>query len=719
MKRRGNFLIFLLVGVAIYAVMATILAMPLLGNHGIQERLRIDTLIGNSGRVGQDLNLTVNGSGFDAQTSFFMALDSGNQQAIITRAETFGAIHTILKNGHTLYLGSRNRKVLQFDISQPEHPKYQNKSSMTGKPTALAMSGNTLWAASGFGEIGPWGSRPYRQTSSILALASDDEGVLYAAAAKQGLLIFRPQPKENPPRKIGSLELPGSALSIAVTDRLACISAANVGLHLCDISDPENPRLISTLPWPGTNQRIAIKRNLAFLSSGNLFAVIDIQNPQHPQVLAQLPLPRARDIVITDNLALLASGNSGLLVIDITDPANPFLTGHLTPGDLIHCLAVDGNHAYLGTENTGLLVVDLKRLNLSPDWRPSTPGSHKLPESIAKTLKLQWKKLQEEAGEQTISLLPDDIRVKDTAAIGQTTYLASDFGLIIIDQNEPPHIGVLQQPFALTTEIELAGDTAYICGGKQTTICGEPKPARKVIGPGMQIFDISDPPHPRAQGFVKTDNMILKMLIRKDRAYLAVKGEGVLIVDLSDPDHPRVLGIAALPWPEQVFAGYLDIYLNDEVLYIANGRAGLHVFDVSDPADPQRVAAINSPGGWVNCLAGNQKQLFTYNFSNDLQIYDINKNPKFPRLTGNLARFSSVKNIKLLENTLEIESPLGFGISRALPLFAEKIKLHGSSQARLTFPSPLFPGDYFLYAFNNNQGQQKSPGVIHIKAGQK
>jgi len=711
MKIRKGTLAFILLAALIYTGMVIVLALPLLGHRGMPEGLRVEAASSSRGKVGQPLHLTVEGTGFDKETRFMLVLDSGNQQAIISSTETLGATDTILRDGHTLYLGSRNGEVHRYDISQPEQPKFQSSYSMQGKPTALALANGTLWAASGLGEIRTWKTPAYRSAAMITDLTADTEGILYATTGKQGLIILRPQAGDKPPRQIGSLDLPGAALAIVVADRLAYVLCSNVGLHICDISDPENPRLISTLPLSGSNQSIAVKENLAFLGSNNQFVVVDLQDLRKPRVLGQLPTSRIQDIDIDNNLALLATGGSGLLAVDITDPANPFISGHLSPGDTIRCLSVDGDRAYLGTGNAGLLVVDLKRLSQHPDWRPGFMVSPKSVIPIAMALQLYGAKLPAEVIEKATSQLPHDFNVTDAAEIGPTTYLASECGLIIIDRNEPAHMEVLQQPLAATTEIVLAGTTAYISGGKRSV------PYGKETGPGLQIFDVSDPVHPRARGFVETDDKILKILTQGNRAYLAVKGQGVQIVDVRDPDHPEVMGMAELPWPEQAFAGYLDIYLNDDMLYIANGRAGLHVFDVSDPRQPQRVAAINTPGGWVDRLAGDGKQLFSDNFNTKLQRYDISR-PEFPRQTGTLDRFLFTSNIDISENTLRIEFSNGFGIARALPLPAENVALHGSTRADLSFAAPVFPGEYMLYAFNQ-QGRQQMPGIIRIEADQK
>lgn len=717
MKMHKKTLTFILLAALVYGGGMILLALPLLSHHGIPQELQIDAVSSNRGKVGQPLHLNVTGTGFDQETRFMLVLDSGNQQAIISATETSRGTHTMLRDGDTLYLGSQERKIYQYDISQPDQPKYQTNYSMFGKPTALIQLNGAIWAASGLGELSLLGEIDDRPVDTITELAADARGNLYATAALQGLVVLRPDPQNIHAREIGSLELPGSTLSIAIADHLAYISSARAGLHICDISNAEHPRLISTLPWPGSNQSLTIKENLVFLSSTTELVIIDVQNPQQPHVLSHLPLAASYDMEIHDNLLLLAAGNCGLLAVDITDPAHPFISGHLTPGDMIRCLSVDGDRAYLGTDKAGLLVVDLKELGHHPAWRPNLIISPGTTTTVSSALQLYGKNLPAEVLGRALSQIPLECRKYDTTAIDSTTYLATDCGLIIINPNQPDPIEIVQEPLASAKEIQQVGTTAYISGTKQSTFDHPLKPVSIETGPGLQVFDVSDPTHPRARGFVETDDIILKMRIQENRAYLAVKKQGVLIVDLSDPDHPQVMGVAKLAWPEQNFANYLDIYLNGDVLYIANGRAGLHVFNVSNPRQPQHIAAINTPGGWINHLAGDKAQLFAYNFNNDLQRYDITE-PESPRLTGTLDRFANMRDISIHENTLRIEFTGSFGLNRALPLPAEAVDLHGSTEADLNFSAPVFAGDYLLYAFNQ-QGRQQWPGLIHIEADQK
>ncbi|WP_432823376.1 LVIVD repeat-containing protein, partial [Trichloromonas sp.] len=492
MKIRKRTLAIILLAVVAYLGMVIGLALPLISRYSMHEELQLIAVSSSRNKVGQPVHLTVEGAGFGKKTNFMLSLDSGNQQAIVYDSETSWPIDTILKIGSTLYLGDRDRKVHRFDISRPDRPEYQISYSLGDRPTALAEIDGSPWAASGYGEIGPLGERAARPVETIVDFTGDAEGVLYAAAARQGLVVFRQ--KNGTAVKIGALALPGSALSIAVAGNTAYVASVRGGLHICDISSPETPRLLSTLPLAGNNQALAVKDTRVFLSSADQFTVIDVQNRLQPRVLAQLPLTKANAIVIHNNLALLAAGSAGLLAVDISDPARPFLAGHLTPGDVIRCLAVAGDRAYLGTGSAGLLVVDLNRLSLNPEWRPGPLHAPKSKVELTKALRRHATSLWGELAAQAEIQLPPGCYAADAARIGPATYLATDCGLLILDRDQPGRLQVRQQPLAFAGEIAVDGSTAYVSGGRQST---ELKPASKESNPGLQVFDVSEPAQPR------------------------------------------------------------------------------------------------------------------------------------------------------------------------------------------------------------------------------
>lgn len=704
--------------VALYAALVAILAMPLLGQSRRSEPLRLDQTDLRQGILGQPLTLTLDGSGFDDETRFSLILDSGNQQAIVDRIETFGSVYTILRDGSALYLGIRARRVHQFALPNADHPEFLRKYSLPDHPTSLLRHRGQVWVATGAGKVARLDRSdqpsPPRLCGVIAQIATDEDGTLYVAAGKQGLMIFRPPTDQVNPKPLGVLKLPGTILNVLVAGKLALLGGIRTGLHLCDLRDPSAPKRLATLPLTEIIQDIALRDHLAILATTEGLVVVDIADPRHPSVLSRLPLGKLYKVAIEGNRALVAAGAGGLLVVDLARPEQPRITGHLTPGDSVHCLTVNGERAYLGTENAGLLVVDLKRLHGHPEWRPRpnpvpypiTLGARHAPltDNQLATLTTAVKRR-----------LPANCDIQSLACDATTAYFGAECGLAIASLRNPEKVRLLRQPLTCVGGIWLSGATAYVAGAKPS---GPPDNLHKPSAvKGLQIFDLGDPRQPRAQGFIKTDHPVQQVLIDRDRAYLVMSKRGITMVDIGDPTRPRPLGTIELPWPERHFANYHRIYLRDDVLYIACGRAGLQIFDVGDPTAPRCLGAINTPGGWITRLAGQNDQLFIQNFNNDLQLYDIGA-PRSPRLTGTLDRFSGTQAIDIHDGKLRMSFSSNLRTERALPLVAEKVDPRSSAQVELVFPAPAFAGDYRLYAFNR-QGRQRLPGVIHIAADQK
>ncbi len=108
-------------------------------------------------------------------------------------------------------------------------------------------------------------------------------------------------------------------------------------------------------------------------------------------------------------------------------------------------------------------------------------------------------------------------------------------------------------------------------------------------------------------------------------AYLASGTNGLHVVDVSDPANPRRVGSCDTPgsaWGVTVTGHYA---------YVADYYGGLQVIDVSDPANPQRVGGYRSGVVWDVAVSGQ----YAYVASEDagLQIIDVS-DPTRPRRVG-------------------------------------------------------------------------------------
>lgn len=716
MSRRASLLI--LGALVVYVGLAVVLALPLLGRREPAEELRLDAIDHQRGEVGRPLPLRVSGAGFDEDTRFTLILDSGNQQAVVQSMPTFAQVRTLLKDGRSIYLGTGDRRIRRIDLDRPETAHQEHYGNMSGQPTALLKTGETVLAASGQGELSSISSdrqlRRGRKTDTMFDLAAGPENTLLVAAGKQGLLVFPADEAIDAPGPMGAHPFPDAALAVTCSGHLVFVGTAKSGLHICDLADPANPRLLAQLPLPGIVQYITIHGPLALVATSAGLSIVDVRNPRRPQLLKNLALGRTTyQVLAAGDRAYLAMGALGLLQIDIRDPLNPQVTGHLTPGDSVRRFALDDERAYLGTDGAELLVVDLERLAGHPQWRPATGKSIPPVRPSAKGLELAAEELETFLA-RSREQLPTNCSVEELAYNANAFYLATDdCGLVSLPREESSDLQRPEQALATVWGLWLTEKTLYAYGSK-TSLESTPLVPRQY---GVEIFSLDDPRHPQSIGFIATANAVSQLRPHEDRLYLTVTQQGVEIFDVHDPHRPQALGTIQLPWPEQAFADAQNFYLGDGLLYLANGRSGLQVFDVSDARRPRRIGALNVPGGRLTRIAGAGDQLFVYNLTGDLQLYDI-VNPRKPVLIGSLDRIAGARALEVIGNKLSLRS-LGFEkIERALPLVAEKVDLKNSAQAELVFSPPVFPGDYRLYAFDA-RGRRVLPSLIRVEEPQK
>lgn len=715
MSRRASLLI--LGALVVYVGLAVVLALPFLGRREPAEKLRLDAIDHQRGEVGRPLPLRVSGAGFDGDTRFTLVLDSGNQQAIVRRMPTFAQVRTLLKDGRNIYLGTADRRIWRIDLDRPETAHEERHWNMSGQPTALFKTGETLWAASGQGELSRVSSegklRQDRKTDTMLDLAAGPENTLLVAAGKQGLLIFPADRAFDAPGPMATLSFPDAALAVTCSGRLLFVGTAKSGLHICDLADPANPRPLAQLPLPAAVQHITIHGPLALVATSTGLAIVDVRNPRRPLLLKNFALGKVYQVLAAGDRAYLAMGALGLLQIDLRDPLNPQVSGHLTPGDSVRRFALDGERAYLGTDGGELLVVDLERLAGHPQWRPATGKAIPPVRPSAKGLELAAEELETFLA-RSREQLPTNCLVNELTYNANALYLATDCGLVSLPRDESSDLQRPEQTLATVRGLWLTEETLYAYGAKVSHESATPSMPRQY---GVEIFSLDDPRHPQSTGFIATTSAVSQLRPHEDRLYLTLTQQGVEIFDIHDPHRPQALGTIRLPWPEQAFSDAQNFYLGDGLLYLADGRSGLQVFDVSDARRPRRIGALNPPGGRLGRIAGAGDQLFVYNQTGDLQLYDI-ANPRKPVLIGSLDRISSVQRLEITGNKLSLRAVGAGKIERALPLVAEKVDLKNSAQAELIFSPPVFPGDYRLYAFDV-RGRRVLPTLIRVEEPQK
>lgn len=181
-------------------------------------------------------------------------------------------------------------------------------------------------------------------------------------------------------------------------------------------------------------------------------------------------------------------------------------------------------------------------------------------------------------------------------------------GTSILDVSDPTSPQMVRQlknpPHTHTHKVQIAGDILII-NYEQHGSGGPPERA------GIQILDISDPPHPKEIGFFSTGGKGVHRVwyTGGDYAYLSATPEGftdriMMIVDIFDPTAPREVSRWWIPgmwasggeqptWPTELRYAAHHPVVWEERAYLGFWDAGVIILDISDLANPKQISRLS------------------------------------------------------------------------------------------------------------------------------
>ncbi len=108
------------------------------------------------------------------------------------------------------------------------------------------------------------------------------------------------------------------------------------------------------------------------------------------------------------------------------------------------------------------------------------------------------------------------------------------------------------------------------------------------IGEGekLTILDISTPTSPTVAGQTALPVPALSVSLSGNYAYTTIAYDDFCIVDVSYPTNPTVVGCYDTPGDTPWGKTSWDVFVSDDIAYVAAGAGGLRVLDVGDPTNP-------------------------------------------------------------------------------------------------------------------------------------
>lgn len=460
----------------------------------------------------------------------------------------------------------------------------------------------------------------------------------------------------------------GPAMDVAIAGPYAYVAVGSVGLQSFYLLN--NSRAVGLCDTPGSAVSVAMRDNLAFVAcrSGGL-QVVDTTNPFNLQIVgASMDCRDARSVSLSGTLAIVADGNNGLVILNITNPRQPALKGrYQTEGFCSDAVGVP-DRVYLASSM-------MEILDITKPENPRRIGSHYMvPTHISKSS--AWESgIYIARGEfgtyqlTTTEAIPQRFATHKTArfamdlAVNETHAFIADetFGIDVVDLSQMPVVNSIAARFIGEAPRGMALSSNYLYASS---------------GSRISVFNLQDPSAPLSAGFVFVPDSDLRDLVASGRyLYAADYQNGLHIFDLEDPRKPRLAGSHLSPFslPESVAVSGSYAYLADfegvkiidvanpaqpalvssyrgtgnylacrgvavkgKYAYVAAGRSGLHVVDLTDPLNPRGVGYYQTTGDAVS-VAINLPALYLADTLAGLITLDLS-NPESPtKIGGNTA----------------------------------------------------------------------------------
>ncbi|MBK8539098.1 MAG: hypothetical protein IPL60_03685 [Ardenticatenia bacterium] len=386
--------------------------------------------------------------------------------------------------------------------------------------------------------------------------------------------------------------LPDRVMDLALAGDHVAALLRRQGLVLLDISRPAEPRLMGQSgPWPlgDAALALAVSGDLAVVGSADALLTVDLTDPQRPTRRGELRLGICSDVALVGKRALCAN-SSAVEVIDVSQPDLPLPLEAIAMNDGVRGIAATDDLIYVG-HGSALAVLDLK-----------LPSDSRIVH-------------QEPLGMEAHQLQLDGGRI----------YAADRGRLSVLDLTQP------RAPKLLSTlRLEQPSD------GTRETYGLSAQGGRVLMADDMaalQVIDVADPRAPRkVGGFADLRYAQAVALGSTDRAVVEDwAGSAQLQVwDLLNPAAMRLVGASNR---SGIGAGTGRIGLGGRLACAARQSQGILLFDIGDPAQPQLLSTLVTPGIARHCLLLGTWALVAGDRS--FAVVDIS-NPSSPRVLGQL-----------------------------------------------------------------------------------
>lgn len=647
--------------------------------------------------------LDLQGSGFDRDTSVSLVMDVSNHDMVIHHYPLEGFFNTSLIAEDLLFLGS-NEGLMVVSLADQDAPRLL-KTYLQGRPVIdLHYADGYLFAACGrLGlvvmslEQDKLSVEAEIWTGDTTTLSHFHQGYLYVSGHSNGLQVYD---LSNPDqiKQIGRMQLDKAIRSLAFYGDLLYLSDRSDQLYLYDCSNPTDLREIDRLKFVTPVRSILVKGPTMYVSSGESLQLFSLTDPKRPDpIISWNDFSSIGRVVGGKDHVYVVDRHTGLRIVDVRDHSiteqKEFAAGLQT--------IVEGQaYLYVTGSLGGLMIVDKLRLR----------------------------------SRQVAKWISPVISANDVIVAEDTFYLANFVGMAQVDKNNG---AVTAIPFVSRRSGSLARYQEFLfaaqadAGIKILDVSHHPEPQLAADWPGLfanrllvvgdylvvsyhpsgvQLIDLADISSPHILDQLDSPH-ILSMATEGDYVFCMTYGSGMLTYRVHLSGRLELISRFAPPFPAQHFDQQVDIDVRDGTAYIANGRSGLLLVNVKNPAQPQLISTVALPG-YSKGVRFHDNLVYVVSLRHGISVVDVSSAVR-PRLAGVLP-LSRLSKFLLIDDDLLYFFQDSSGMAAIpLPQFAEKIRIRSGRKLSATLPAPNYPGRYNLQ-ISNRRGMVTHNAVVEF-----
>ncbi len=640
----------------------------------------------------EGVSLTLDGSNLTQNLPAYLSLDAANRRAIVGNLPVAGSAIDIQIVNQQAFIESQLAGVKLYDLSDPSKPAIQREIFGPGQHVWHSeVDEGSLYLSSWVSGLLiyslPYNKQPPHRIFEN-AIASAHRGRhIFIASGNKGLSIFEYSKEVKRSRPLARLALPGFTLDLAVFGDFLVTASMKGGLHLIDISDPENPQLVQTVTGQKQYETLWVADDILYASDRDRQLDIFRLAEKRLNLVGQIPLVgRVRGYDLKGTRLYISEASYGVSVLDVRDPEHPHRIGFVGTSGEPRGLALYGDYLYVASSSQGVQIVDTRLI-----------------EPI-----------------NLLASIDTPINALDLVLDGPWLYAADGFGgLQVIDRSDLNNLKFVANfpTLSSATALVKTGDIVFV-----------------LIGSGLIGVDVSDPLQPKMVCQLALDIRLSDLAVRGSTLFVSSYDEKLLKIDISDPSQPQVtetvdlpgrphrialsgadvfiaaeksgllvvhfspdqpgelIGILTRPWPMSDFSQAVGIAVRDGLAYLIQGEEGLQIIDIRHPEKPKETAFIPLPGMALSLSLSEAFAVVATRW-NGYYFIDISQ-PGNPQLAANLYFPRSNGKFKIEGDRLYTTGHSN-GIN-VLPLPVKNIGASGTSRPTLKFNNPQFPGWYDL-----------------------